>query len=561
MENRKIFDVFISYSRSDKSVVLPLVHRLEESIGERIWMDLDGIESGSQFEECIVNAIDNCKVLLFMYSSSSLASEWTKREILYAEHEGKHIVPILLDSNSLHGWFRFHFGNIDFILAQNKEHIDKLIYNLCSWLEIAPLVSYNNDALNYLCQYIDHDKMGLKSVLDRHVYVTPKYDYIQNFHDSMALVYKDGKFGYIDKIGNEVVPCIYSAAQPFHEGIAWVGRTIGKETWRTFVFDINEYGAINKKGEILIPFKKYKYIPGPFYEGMSAVYGDNERWGFVDKKGKIVIPCQYNNGNIERNHESPRFYPFGWAILLNDDKTRYFVIDKEGTILVDFERGAMELYTHGEGMIGYKGSSGSGFINIMEQKIAIQAIYKYIHEFSEGLASVYKEWDKGGYINKDGKVVIPFVYQEVSPFHEGMAWVKQNDKYGAIDKTGKMIVPCQFNAIHYFKGGMADVNVGGATEHQKWGIIDKKGNMVIPCAYEYIGKRIFDKLFWVKKAGKYGAVDRNNNVVIPFVYEQTPNCPDTDDYLFYVQKGEENYAIDMWGNSKRIRIINKNGGV
>lgn len=45
---------------------------------------------------------------------------------------------------------------------------------------------------------------------------------------------------------------------------------------------------------------------------------------------------------------------------------------------------------------------------------------------------------------------------------------------------------------------MADVNVGGATEHQKWGIIDKKGNMVIPCAYEYIGKRIFDKLFWVQ---------------------------------------------------------------
>lgn len=70
-------DIFISYSRQDQDIVLPFVTSIEQRFGSVCWIDLDGIESGSQFEDVIIDAIDACKVVLFMLSDNSLASKWT----------------------------------------------------------------------------------------------------------------------------------------------------------------------------------------------------------------------------------------------------------------------------------------------------------------------------------------------------------------------------------------------------------------------------------------------------------------------------------------------------
>lgn len=108
-------EIFISYSRKDKAIVLPYVNQITEAVGKDCWIDLKGVESGVEFEEVIIKAIDECQVVLFMLSDSSLLSKWTKREVIYAEDEGKRIIPILVDGNKLRGWFKFHFGNVDFI--------------------------------------------------------------------------------------------------------------------------------------------------------------------------------------------------------------------------------------------------------------------------------------------------------------------------------------------------------------------------------------------------------------------------------------------------------------
>lgn len=127
-------DIFISYSRLDKEVVLPYVKQISEAVERECWIDLKGIESGVEFEEVIIKAIDECQVVLFMLSDSSLRSKWTKREVIYAEDEGKRIVPILVDGERLRGWFKFHFGNVDFIDIHSEEQKEKLITNLRAWL-------------------------------------------------------------------------------------------------------------------------------------------------------------------------------------------------------------------------------------------------------------------------------------------------------------------------------------------------------------------------------------------------------------------------------------------
>lgn len=142
MENSK--PIFISYSRIDKNLVFPFVKRIEQELNTTCWIDFEGIESGSQFEEVIVNAIDESRVVLFMLSDSSINSMWTRREVLYAEDEGKKIVPIVIDGKGLRKWFKFHFGNVDYIDIQDEEQCDKLLNNLASWIEVKRMSKKNN---------------------------------------------------------------------------------------------------------------------------------------------------------------------------------------------------------------------------------------------------------------------------------------------------------------------------------------------------------------------------------------------------------------------------------
>lgn len=134
MENSK--PIFISYSRIDKNIVFPFVKRIEQELNTTCWIDSEGIESGSQFEEVIVNAIEESNVVLFMLSASSINSKWTKREVLYAEDERKRIVPVVVDKKGLRKWFKFHFGNVDYIDIIDEGQCDKLLNNLASWIGV-----------------------------------------------------------------------------------------------------------------------------------------------------------------------------------------------------------------------------------------------------------------------------------------------------------------------------------------------------------------------------------------------------------------------------------------
>lgn len=142
MENSK--PIFISYSRIDKNIVFPFVKRIEQELNTTCWIDSEGIESGSQFEEVIVNAIEGSNVVLFMLSDSSINSKWTKREVLYAEDERKRIVPVVVDKKGLRKWFKFHFGNVDYIDINDEGQCDKLLNNLASWIGVERMSKKNS---------------------------------------------------------------------------------------------------------------------------------------------------------------------------------------------------------------------------------------------------------------------------------------------------------------------------------------------------------------------------------------------------------------------------------
>ena len=148
-------DVFISYSRKDLAFVRSFAKRIEDEVHTVPWVDLKGIETGVQFEDVIVEAINNCELVLFLFSKNSLGSPWTKKEVMYAKNVGKKIYPIVIDGSQLSGWFLFEYGDVNYIDYSKDEQVDKLFGDMRDYL---------NRTTEYVC---DDSSEGPRGSLDR----------------------------------------------------------------------------------------------------------------------------------------------------------------------------------------------------------------------------------------------------------------------------------------------------------------------------------------------------------------------------------------------------------
>ena len=65
--------IFVSYKRQDKDIVYPIVEEIKQNTGIDCWIDLEGIESGDQFQNVIIDAIGNADIVVFMLSKNFIA--------------------------------------------------------------------------------------------------------------------------------------------------------------------------------------------------------------------------------------------------------------------------------------------------------------------------------------------------------------------------------------------------------------------------------------------------------------------------------------------------------
>ncbi|WP_278574249.1 WG repeat-containing protein [Fusobacterium ulcerans] len=76
-----------------------------------------------------------------------------------------------------------------------------------------------------------------------------------------------------------------------------------------------------------------------------------------------------------------------------------------------------------------------------------------------------------GYLNFDGKVQIPMIYDEVNFFSEDLAAVKLNGKWGYINKNGNKVIDFKYSKAGSFQKGEALVRLDGKEFY-----INKLGN-------------------------------------------------------------------------------------
>ena len=99
--------------------------------------------------------------------------------------------------------------------------------------------------------------------------MSSKYQEVCDFSEGFAWVELNGKYGFIDESGREVVPCRYDYAESFINGLAKVNLN-------------GKYGFIDKSGREAVPCRYY--LAFNFVNGLAKVKL-NGKWGYIDKNG------------------------------------------------------------------------------------------------------------------------------------------------------------------------------------------------------------------------------------------------------------------------------------
>jgi hypothetical protein len=91
-------DIFLSYSREDRSIVSSIAETLLE-VGYRVWWDRE-IPVGFSYDEFIRLQLEQARAVVVAWSPQSVASEYVRWEALKARDRGV-LVPILIEESEL----------------------------------------------------------------------------------------------------------------------------------------------------------------------------------------------------------------------------------------------------------------------------------------------------------------------------------------------------------------------------------------------------------------------------------------------------------------------------
>ena len=238
------------------------------------------------------------------------------------------------------------------------------------------------------------DKMGS-------IVIDPKWEIVKPFHEEVAAVCVDGKWGYIDKNDNII--------SEFNDGMAKI--------------EINgKWGYIDKNGAVIIE-PQWDDI-GDFYDGVAKIKLDR-KWGYIDKAGVVIIEPQldYAKNFSEGVAVAQRDFKYGYI-----DKTGTFVIEPQWQDANDFCDGVAAVRL--EDKWGYIDHNGT---------MVIPAQWQNEFGFTDGRAVVVHD-DKQGLIDQNGNLLTGKTFDNVTDFIDGLSRAEQEGKSGLINGSGEIII-------------------------------------------------------------------------------------------------------------------------
>ncbi|MFA5540277.1 MAG: WG repeat-containing protein [Bacteroidales bacterium] len=293
---------------------------------------------------------------------------------------------------------------------------------------------------------------------------------------------RNGKYGFMDKTGEVVIPAKYLYVNEFSEGLAFIAETQDPLGYYSWV-------CIDTLGREQFRIKKRCYPKESFSEGLAVIRDwDTDKYWFIDKSGKKVFnkkfrdACRFTNGYakvsnkkygddsyfIDKKGEKAKHLPKDGSIFINGISfCGYKLIDTLGNVLIDSIsewRGADMEY------IKVRRKDKWGFI---DRKGNIIIDFQYEEDRNKGFDKILK-------LNTDSLDALPKArFRNVGYFFEGLARIKIDSLYGFINLKNEIVIEPIFKVVHNFSEGLAGATLDGKT----WGFINKEGKFEIEPQY------------------------------------------------------------------------------
>lgn len=265
----------------------------------------------------------------------------------------------------------------------------------------------------------------------------------------------------------------------------------------------NYFSTYGQKKIILNNFKS-DFI---FYDGLLAVENsETKKWGFIDTSGNIVIPFEWDRtSDIWLSLQNPKFGGGVCALykVIGNTK-RWYIVNKNG-----------------------------GYIPLPVTTITVSNFNK------DGYAIAIKRTrdknkNKRVYINTKGVEIFPalasFGYGKElhcdSPpaFHDGLALFGSYQKFGYFNREGRIVIPPKLVNAKDFSEGLAAVEVAATSSSpSRWGYVNTKGEFAIPAQYSKEVESFSDGFALVRKTnGSLVFIDKVGNIYTKDLNDATP---------------------------------------
>lgn len=401
--------------------------------------------------------------------------------------------------------------------------------------------------------------------------------------NDLIISYGNSQYIYYDIYGKPRLKGINNSAEdslmfinakPFYKGLAAVKYPGANWTTTGRIRRGNDYCLIDKTGNIVVP-RKYYDIDN-FYQGTPrvAIYDTVAKrsfYGLIDSTGKEIVATRYVN--IENYYKD--YARVATELDKITKKVLWGIVDKKtGKEIIPCKYESVG--TVSEGMVAIKEGGLWGFVNLKGELIIAPKYAGHTSlQFKGGLAVVTADTGinrKYGAIDKTGKTVIPIVFDELADFSEGLALANkgkivkkgqyswQRDvvaagKYGYINKTGKVVIPFEYDGGGYFTKGFANVLKDSINFS-----IDINGKNTLAAA---------PRILYVYNVGLIEISNKNYKAALPYLNEASAGGYGEADYslglMYYVGTDitpkNLTEALKLWNKAAAKNIANAQYGL
>jgi hypothetical protein len=107
-------NVFVSFSKQDQAAALEILGRIEAA-DLKCWISCRDVPRGSDYQDAIVDALDQSGAMVFVFSKAANNSEEIKRELALASARKLFVLPVRIEDAEPTKGFKYQLATRQYI--------------------------------------------------------------------------------------------------------------------------------------------------------------------------------------------------------------------------------------------------------------------------------------------------------------------------------------------------------------------------------------------------------------------------------------------------------------